>query len=798
MSNEEEESARANSIPIFRGDKKKYLSWRRSIRIIADAKDCCDALDADIAGTLPTSGKVEIPEAEKAKIKARKQNKDAMALLTLSLKGAQCENIIQKCCTKDWPNGIAWRVMSTLEERFNPSGIDKSVSLTNELAAVTMGEKEDPAEMIDKLEAIKVTFDLLDEEVPEKTLVARALVVAPEQYGAALVAEKRQKGDKLTLEDVRSCMADVYAITYGPAVKHKADKDSEEREVTLSNVGSGTGKRFSGTCFYCNKRGHKASECRSNPNATEASSNADAASNQSDSECDYCGKKGHTENKCWIKPGNEVPDFAVRRLQQMASNNSKGVQGASVSKDDGGKEILCGHIEKQDAPIEFDKSIDLLKDPNVWIGDSGSSTHSTGHSIGIIKMDTSKPGGGVVTSSGLELKPQGKGQLPITVCDKTGRELVNMTMSSVKYVPGQCFNLMSISRMQKNGWKLDGGKDFLRVSKDGNEIKFDIMIPTEDGCVYAGYLKRRTVIQGGKDTKTTAKELGRELSRGGLSVCGACTAAKARQKNVPQDSEASTVKLNKKADANENKKDEKGTPEFEEAAVPTLKDGEGDKTKAEKVGQLFTDDDAHKNTQSGGATGSALKHQEQGVDTLNSSSESELMNENEGQAVPSDEDTDEEVEAVTTTRSGRAVRPPKGYRETSTASFEDAIHEEFDSTWKMKHKTSKQENESTDWQLVAPKKKRKTVSGHGSSRGYTHGPKKTRQTGRGHSNGSSHRSSCTSSRGSDRGSSHDFDRGSARGEGVGDGLGATGTLARGARRTTPIQKSKVKFSTETK
>jgi hypothetical protein len=48
-------------------------------------------------------------------------------------------------------------------------------------------------------------------------------------------------------------------------------------------------------------------------------------------------------------------------------------------------------------------------------------------------------------------------------------------------------------------------------------------------------------------------------------------------------------------------------PEFEEAAAPTPKDGEGNKTKAEKVGQLFTDDDAHKNTQSGGATGTDLK-----------------------------------------------------------------------------------------------------------------------------------------------------------------------------------------------
>jgi hypothetical protein len=73
------------------------LSWRRSIRIIADAKDCCDALDADIAASLPANSKVELPESEKAKIKARKQNKDAMALLTLSLKGAHCENIVQKC-----------------------------------------------------------------------------------------------------------------------------------------------------------------------------------------------------------------------------------------------------------------------------------------------------------------------------------------------------------------------------------------------------------------------------------------------------------------------------------------------------------------------------------------------------------------------------------------------------------------------------------------------------------------------------------------------------------------------------
>jgi hypothetical protein len=97
--------------------------------------------------------------------------------------------------------------------------------------------------------------------------------------------------------------------------------------------------------------------------------------------------------------------------------------------------------------------------------------------------------------------------------------------------------------------------------KDGHEIKFDIMIPTEDGCVYASYLKHR---EGAASTTTTAlaqvtkmnvkqahqkfghcnedttrkmaKELGWDLSRGGLGMCESCTTANAKQKNVPQES----------------------------------------------------------------------------------------------------------------------------------------------------------------------------------------------------------------------------------------------------------------------
>jgi hypothetical protein len=140
----------------------------------------------------------------------------------------------------------------------------------------------------------------------------------------------------------------------------------------------------------------------------------------------------------------------------MANNRNKGVQNASVAKNDGSKEINCCQVTEE--KIEFDKMIELLKDPNIWIADSGSSSHSTGHGFGMIDLDSKMPGGAMVTSSGHEMVPTQKGKLPVTICDKSGNELTQMTLNSVKHFPGQVFNLMSTAKLQRNGWKSHGDK----------------------------------------------------------------------------------------------------------------------------------------------------------------------------------------------------------------------------------------------------------------------------------------------------------------------------------------------------
>jgi hypothetical protein len=185
----------------------------------------------------------------------------------------------------------------------------------------------------------------------------------------------------------------------------------------------------------------------------------------------------------------------------MANNKSKGIQNASIAKDDGGKEISFCQITED--KIKFDN--ELLKDLNFWIADSGRSSHSTGHD-GMTDLDSKMPGGAMVTSSGQAMVSASKGKLPVAICDKGGNKITQMTLNSIKHIPGQVFNLMSMAKLQSNSWKSHGDKKAIRMTKDGQEIVFDIVIPTEDGCVFAIYLKRRTVAQGDVADHTPASK----------------------------------------------------------------------------------------------------------------------------------------------------------------------------------------------------------------------------------------------------------------------------------------------------
>ena len=66
-------------------------------------------------------------------------------------------------------------------------------------------------------------------------------------------------------------------------------------------------------------------------------------------------------------------------------------------------------------------------------------------------------------------------------------------MKDVVLVPDCTFNLFSISKWLKQGWRLGGTNDALMLtSPNGNtKIKFDIKISTPNGLLYAICIKQR-------------------------------------------------------------------------------------------------------------------------------------------------------------------------------------------------------------------------------------------------------------------------------------------------------------------
>jgi hypothetical protein len=94
--------------------------------------------------------------------------------------------------------------------------------------------------------------------------------------------------------------------------------------------GRGRGKF---TCFNCGKSGHTPSHC---PAAkTNEQRLADGR------HCDYCGKNGHLEHTCWLKPGNKVPDRAVKGLQEELRELRASSVGQRSSGSSRAETILC-------------------------------------------------------------------------------------------------------------------------------------------------------------------------------------------------------------------------------------------------------------------------------------------------------------------------------------------------------------------------------------------------------------------------------------------------------------------------
>ena len=140
--------------------------------------------------------------------------------------------------------------------------------------------------------------------------------------------------------------------------------------------------------------------------------------------------------------------------------------------------------------MTFPSVTELLKDPCVWIGNTGATKHITPYTQGMKNIKQDKSGTGITMGNDTVAKGTHTGDLPGIRCDHQGNQLDNVVLTNVSVVPSSAFNLFSITKMQLQGWVLGGDKDNLWITKGRRTIRFDIKIEMPEGCVFAMYVTR--------------------------------------------------------------------------------------------------------------------------------------------------------------------------------------------------------------------------------------------------------------------------------------------------------------------
>jgi hypothetical protein len=98
-------------------------------------------------------------------------------------------------------------------------------------------------------------------------------------------------------------------------------------------------------------------------------------------------------------------------------------------------------------------SLKLLRHPDIWIGVTGASCHSTAHISGCINKRTA--GSSSIGFTGEAVQATFTVDIPGHFINRDGTLGSAGTLTEVGYSPKDNFNLLSISRMLVNGWHIE-------------------------------------------------------------------------------------------------------------------------------------------------------------------------------------------------------------------------------------------------------------------------------------------------------------------------------------------------------
>ena len=142
-------------------------------------------------------------------------------------------------------------------------------------------------------------------------------------------------------------------------------------------------------------------------------------------------------------------------------------------------------LELSAAKMEMPTSFKTLYESNIWICDTGASSHSTNDATRA--KDIQASGTPSLGHTGEAMNAVKTIDVPGQFGTKDGSLGIRVVLTELNYSPKLNFNLLSLSRLLQNGWIITSRNETCIKIEDqsGNDIVFDIVIPTACGAIFA-------------------------------------------------------------------------------------------------------------------------------------------------------------------------------------------------------------------------------------------------------------------------------------------------------------------------
>jgi len=334
-----------------------------------------------------------------------------------------CMGMVFKAMTADWPSGETWLVVDRLFKRYKPNDVMKEIELNRKLVELKLKDNESPSSLFTQIAGIENWYS--GKLSNDKVMPALIQALPKECYKvtASTFCLEKMKNNQTDyeLDDLEEQLMMLWRSLGGSNLISESEKKKKnnETEVVLGH--------FAGICYKYNKTGHKAKDRTEKRNGFTGN-------------CLLCEKTGHKKADCWEEEKNSNKRTKNWKSNKQDSRNDKNDQSDKGGKN--GKEVSGRMAEVMLALILPDNQ-NLLTDMNVFVADTGATTHSTPHITGLTEIQNCESGDDIVVGNGETITATNIGSIRGMKCDKNGCELNRVKLTEVTYVENGVYNLFS-------------------------------------------------------------------------------------------------------------------------------------------------------------------------------------------------------------------------------------------------------------------------------------------------------------------------------------------------------------------